>query len=144
MAHSFLDNSIGYSINIGALLLKRELILAFKSNGFEITPEQWALLSRLNEADGISQNELAKATFKDNANITRIINKLVSKRMVQKKLDDTDARATKLFITGTGRAMISKLQPLAVAVLNKATRGLSKKEAMRLNMNIQKIIANLQ
>jgi DNA-binding MarR family transcriptional regulator len=141
---SFLDKSIGYSVNMGALLLKRELIFAFKKNGFDVTPEQWALLSRLSEADNISQNELAQSTFKDNANITRIIDKLIAKKLVEKRDHDFDGRASKVMITKAGRTLVSKLEPLAMEVLEKATKGLSKEDVKKANTTIQKIIKNLQ
>lgn len=140
---SFLDHSIGYSINMSGLLLKRELFAAFKAKGFDVTPEQWALLSRLNENDGISQNELAQVTFKDNANITRIVDKLVVKRLVNKVDDDSDGRASKIMITKAGRKLVTQLQSLAANVLEKATKGLTKDQVSQANSVIQKIMKNL-
>ena len=144
MKKSFLNGSIGYALNTGGLLMKRELIARFKLSGHNVTPEQWAILSRLNEGDGVNQNELALITLKDNANITRIVDKLIQKKLVEKKVDMQDGRAWRIFITKSGKAMVTKLQPLASEVLKKATSGLSKDQVEKANGLIQKIIMNLQ
>lgn len=144
MTSSFLDASIGYSMNMGALLLKRELSTIFKKNGFDITPEQWAVLSRLKEKGGLNQNEVARLTFKDNANITRIVDKLERKKLIERTQHATDRRTWLLFITPPGRQLVSKLEPLAATVLKKVTKGIKKEALKTCNKVIQKIIQNLQ
>jgi DNA-binding MarR family transcriptional regulator len=144
MTKSFLDTSIGYSMNMGALLLKRELTAIFKRNGFDITPEQWAVLSRLKEKDGLSQNEVALLTFKDNANITRIVDKLERKKLLERRQHLADRRTWQLFITPSGKQLVSNLEPLAAEVLEKVTKGIKKKDLKTCNRCIQTIIQNLQ
>jgi DNA-binding MarR family transcriptional regulator len=144
MTNSFLDSSIGYTINMAGLLLKRELIASFKKNKYDVTPEQWAILSRLSETDGVNQNHLAQLTFKDNANITRIIDKLIAKKLVNKESDANDGRASRIFITRSGESLVNKLQPLAANVIKNATVGFSKSEVELTNKLVLKIIQNLQ
>lgn len=143
MANSFLDNSIGYNINMSGLLLKRALIAVFKREGYDITPEQWAILSRLEEMEGLSQHNVALSTFKDNANITRIVDKLENKALVERRKHEADRRTWLLYITNKGRETVHKLQPLAKEVLKSATVGINEDELKLSNKCIQKIIKNL-
>ena len=140
---SFLDQSAGYLINMTALLLKRELNTAIKNKKIDITPEQWAILNRLNEKSGLTQKEVAKLTFKDNANITRIVDKLEHKGLAIRQNDSSDRRSWKISITNKGIETRDSIEPLAVNILQKATQGLSEKEVATLNENLKKIMDNL-
>ncbi|MDY8135978.1 MarR family transcriptional regulator [Aquimarina sp. 2201CG5-10] len=138
---SFLDQSAGYLINMTALLLKRELNTVIKNNNIDVTTEQWAILNRLNEKSGLTQKEVAKLTFKDNANITRIVDKLVAKGLVERQSAPDDRRTWRIFITKNGRTVRDNIEPLAKEVLKKATKGLSKKDVEAFN-NTANIIMN--
>ena len=45
--------------------INRKLYRNFRQNGLEISPEQWTVLIFLWEKDGVTQQELCNATFKD-------------------------------------------------------------------------------
>ena len=140
---SFLDRSAGYLINMTALLLKREFNAIIKNNNIDVTPEQWAILNRLNEKSGLTQKEVAKLTFKDNANITRIVDKLEKKGLAIRKADTTDRRSWKIFITKKGEEVRDLVEPLAIEILKKATKGLSDKDIVVFNATTKKILENL-
>ncbi|WP_243689260.1 MarR family winged helix-turn-helix transcriptional regulator [Geotalea toluenoxydans] len=71
-----LDESIGFVVNQTALKLRTEMARRLKP--FGLTPEQWSVLNRLAEQDGISQRELATRTFKDQPTTARILDKLMA------------------------------------------------------------------
>ena len=50
--------------------INRKLSRNFRQNGVEITPEQWTVLLFLWEKDGVTQQELCNATFKDKPSMT--------------------------------------------------------------------------
>lgn len=140
---SFLDQSAGYLINMTALLLKREFNSAIKNNKIDVTPEQWAILNRLNEKSGLTQKEVAKLTFKDNANITRIVDKLENKGYAVREADSNDRRSWKISITKKGVEIRDLVEPLAVDILKKATEGLSNEQVQAFNDTSKKILDNL-
>ena len=140
---SFLDQSAGYLINMTALLLKREFSSAIKNHSIDVTPEQWAILNRLNENSDLTQKEVAKLTFKDNANITRMVDKLEKKGLVIRQSDANDRRSWKLSITKKGIEIRDLVEPLAVDILNKISKGISEKEMDSYNNISKKIINNL-
>lgn len=140
---SFLDQSAGYLINMTALLLKRELNSAIKNNDIDVTPEQWAILNRLNENDGLTQKEVAKLTFKDNANITRIVDKLESKGLAVRSADTNDRRSWKISITKEGVEVRNAIEPLAITILQKTMNGVSEKDVHIFNNTLKKMMVNL-
>lgn len=140
---SFLDKSAGYLINMTALLLKRELNTAIKNKGIDVTPEQWAILNRLNENDGLTQKEVARLTFKDNANITRIVDKLESKGLALRSSDISDRRSWKISITPKGTEVRDAIEPLAIVILQKTMKGVSEKDVTIFNETLKKMMVNL-
>ena len=140
---SFLDQSPGYLINMTALLLKRELSSLLNREKLNVTTEQWAILNRLNENSGLSQNEVAKLTFKDNANITRMLDKLEQKGFIQRQMDPNDRRTWKVSITKDGRKVRDSIELLAKEALEKALRGINEKEVYTFNSITKKIMENL-
>ncbi|MEP0043097.1 MAG: MarR family transcriptional regulator [Reichenbachiella sp.] len=124
--------------------MKREILEAIKKNKINITPEQWAILNRLNEHQGLTQNELAKISFKDTANITRMIDKLEDKGFVERRANPSDRRIWKIYITDQGRKGRDLIEPLAKEVLRKATKNIDSKEVELYNDIAKRIIANLE
>lgn len=141
---SFLDQSPGYLINMTALLLKRELSALLSKNRINVTTEQWAILNRLKENSELSQKELAKLTFKDNANITRILDKLEKKGFVVRQSDINDRRAWNVSITTKGLKVRDDIELLAKQTLTKALKDINVDEVREFNNIASKIIKNLK
>src|SRR5688500_15937751 len=139
-----LDDSYGYLINLAAQRLKYELHQIFQARGYDITPEQWAVLNRLWEQDGLSQVELAERTFKDKPSTTRILNLLEQKGIVLRRRDAEDGRVIHVFLTKAGKDLKEKLIPCAEEVLVKSGQNLTKEEVSQFKQILRKILANLE
>jgi len=139
-----LDDSYGYLINLAAQRLKYELHQIFQARGYDITPEQWAVLNRLWEQDGLSQVELAERTFKDKPSTTRILNLLEQKGIVLRRRDAEDGRVMHVFLTKAGKDLKEKLIPCAEEVLVKSGQNLTKEEVSQFKQILRKILANLE
>ena len=138
-----LNDSYGYLINLAAQRLKYELHLAFQARGYDITPEQWAVLNRLWEEDGLSQVELAERTFKDKPGTTRILTLLEMKGVIVRHPDESDGRVQRVFLTKTGRDLKDKLVPCAQEVLTKSGRNLTKEDIAKFKQTLNQILSNL-
>ena len=139
-----LDDSYGYLINLAAQRLKYELHLTFQAKGLDITPEQWAVLNRLWEQDGLSQVELAERTFKDKPGTTRILNLLEKKGVIIRRRDAEDGRVLHVFLTNAGKDLKEKLISCAEEVLVKSGQNLTKEEVSQFKRTLKKIIDNLE
>lgn len=139
--HFNLDDSVGYLINIVAGKLKNELNHRFVS--FDITPEQWVVLNKLWEKDGVTQKDLAERTFKDQPNLGRIVDKLEKKQLIKRCTDARDRRMVKVFLTEEGYELKKELIPRASEILDFAQKNISDDEIEILRKLLKKIIKNL-
>jgi len=143
MTNFNLDDSYGYLINLAAQRLKYELHQTFQAKGYDVTPEQWAVLNRLWEQDGLSQVDLAERTFKDKPGTTRILNLLEKKGIVVRRPDESDRRVLRVFLTRIGKDLKEKLIPCAQEVLAKSGKNLSKEELVQFKLTLNQILRNL-
>lgn len=72
-----------YTLN--RLIVKIKKNMAKQIKPYDVTLEQWSLLTRLWKDDGISQTELAVRTNKDLPTVTRSLVKLKEKGLIEKK-----------------------------------------------------------
>ena len=143
MTNFNLNDSYGYLINLAAQRLKYALHQTFQAKGYDVTPEQWAVLNRLWEQDGLSQVELAERTFKDKPGTTRILNLLEKKKIVVRRPDEDDGRVLRVFLTKTGKDLKEKLILCAEEVLVKSGRNLTKEQLTEFKRTLNQILDNL-
>lgn len=108
----------------------------------DITVDQCLVLIILNDKAGISQIEIAKLIFKDNASVTRIIELMVQKDYLTRETDASDKRKSKLIITEKGHKTIVLLTPVFKLNRKTALDGLSLDEIALLYQLLNKIISN--
>jgi DNA-binding MarR family transcriptional regulator len=144
MGDFLLDKSFGFTVNRAAHLLKYALLQAFKQHGYDITPEQWAVLNRLWAQDGLTQAEIADTTFKDRPVITRMVDILERKGVVSRQPDEHDRRIVRVFLTPIGREYQEKLVPIAKAMLERGRAGITDEDLETMTHTLQRIIVNLE
>lgn len=108
----------------------------------DITVDQCLVLIILNENSKISQIEIAKLLFKDNASVTRIIELMVKKDYLVREVNEIDKRKSKLVITEKGEKTIVLLTPVFKLNRKTALDGLSLDEIELLDKLLHKIISN--
>jgi len=112
-----LENTIGYLINRCSILLKSELTHRFNQAGYDVTPEEWVILNRLWEQDGMSQNELARTTLKDKTTIVRFLDQMSKKQLIIRKNSSEDARVKEIYLTPAAHTLKNKLIPIVQELL---------------------------
>lgn len=117
---------------------------AFLGAGFDLTPEQWSVLNRLIEKDGVNQNRLAERTVKDRHNINRILNQLEKKGYIERRHDVFDKRAHLIFLTKSGRITYEKLFPKFLDHLRKRFKGISHEDLESLRRILQTMYRNIE
>lgn len=86
----------------------------FDDAGLDITVDQWVVLDNASRTEGVSQVELADLVYKDAPTITRIIDLLVKKGMVTRRMSENDRRRFNIYLTDKGKSVFDKALPLAV------------------------------
>ena len=102
----------GYVIERTAKRLKRSFQQALAQEDGEITVDQWVLLDYIGKNPGQSQNDIADATAKDKPTVTRILDRLEEKELVERMADDSDRRKFGIYPTTRGKQKRNKLLPI--------------------------------
>lgn len=136
-----LDDSLGFIINKTALRIKCELGRSLKK--YDLTTEQWVLLHRLWETEGLLQKELAEHIMKDQPNTTRILDKLEQKSLLRRESSATDRRAYMVYLTDVGRDLVEAIYPIVRQVKKKECRGISEEEIELLKSLLNRVWKNM-
>ncbi len=116
----------------------------FSRKGIRITTEQWIVLKKISENEGISQKEIAEFTYKDPASVTRMLDTLENKRYAIRKITQDDRRSCALYTTEKGRKVVEKAFPVASKIMKEGIDGISHEELIKMQEIIDKIFKNLQ
>src|SRR5215216_7791184 len=79
--------------------IARRLQKKFNQSGLNLTIEQWSVLYHLWKEDGISQQELCNATFRDKPSITRLVDNLEKLKLVKRVASENDRRINMIYLT---------------------------------------------
>jgi DNA-binding MarR family transcriptional regulator len=108
----------------------------------DMTIDQGLVLLFLNEHPDLTQKEIAKLVFKDNASMTRMINTMVLKKYLKRSMNNEDRRRYKIEITNKGKEVLETLPPIIHYNRNSSLKGITKNELNQLDTILSKIRTN--
>lgn len=108
-----------------SIAVARRLQKKFKQQGLEITIEQWSVLYHLWKQDGMSQQELCNATFRDKPSITRLVDNLEKLQLVKRVASKDDRRMNMIYVTGQALELQDITMCIANETLNEALENVS-------------------
>jgi DNA-binding MarR family transcriptional regulator len=126
-----------------SIAIARRLQKKFNNAGVNLTIEQWSVLYHLWKADGMSQQELCNATFRDKPSITRLVDNLEKLELVKRVPDEKDRRINKVFLTKNARALEEQTMQLAEETLNDALAGVPQEQIEMCKDVLQRVYDNL-
>ncbi|MEJ8554235.1 MarR family winged helix-turn-helix transcriptional regulator [Tepidibacter sp. Z1-5] len=141
MDHNF-NKSMGWQIYKARVLMKNKLHRTIKE--FEITTEQWNVLKTIHMKEGYNQKELAKKCLKDRAALTRILDILEKKELIERKTSPTDRREYLIYMTYKGHILYDKILPVVLKYAEENMRQFSNEEVEQLHYLLKKLISNLE
>lgn len=137
-----IDEILFYTLEKSIKVYRKFAQSQITNKGFDITIDQWLTLKTLQENKQLSQNQIAELVFKDVASLTRILELLVKKNFVKRKISVTDRRKFDLVITETGNLMIKNIYPIIIENRKQALKGLNKENITKLKSLLEKMISN--
>ncbi|MFN8250837.1 MAG: MarR family transcriptional regulator [Ferruginibacter sp.] len=105
--------------------IARRLQKNFKQAAIDITVEQWSVLYHLWKSDGMNQQELCNATFRDKPSITRLVDNLEKLKLVKRNASKQDRRMNLVVLTDEGKELEEKCMSVANTTLNEALEGVT-------------------
>ena len=111
--------------------------------GCDLTPVQFAALTKIAAEPGLDQATLAGLIAYDRTTIGGVVDRLVEKGFVAREISAKDRRARELRITKAGRDMLKRIAPAVEETQRILLSGLSEKEAAQFMKLLGKAIAAL-
>ena len=136
--------NVGTILDRTTRLLKQHYLRAFREEGIDISTEQWVLLDRLQTGGHASQTELANGTYKDAPTVSRIVDKLAKKKLVERRRFPNDRRRYLVCITDTGQDVHNRIMPYVRDLRRQTWNGLSEEDFNRLQEILQHIRGNFE
>ncbi|MES2565546.1 MAG: MarR family transcriptional regulator [Bacteroidota bacterium] len=137
-----LDQVIFYSLEKSIKSYRQFAQKSINKKGLDITIDQWLVLKTIQNNPDISQQQIAINVFKDYASITRIVELLVEKKILNRDFHADDRRRFNLTITKQGAAVLKGLAPVIQSNRKRALEGISNKEIETLKRLLNKITEN--
>ena len=124
--------------------IARRLQKNFKQNNVDITIEQWSVLYHLWKEDGMSQQQLCDATFRDKPSITRLVDNLEKLQLVKRVASTDDRRINMIYLTPEAMALQDQTMELANQTLNEALAGVTNGQVEIAKEVLQMVYENLK
>lgn len=123
--------------------IARRLQKNLKNANIDITIEQWSVLYHLWKEDGLSQQQLCDATFRDKPSITRLVDNLEKLKMVKRVASKNDRRINKIYLTNEAQELQEKTMEVANQTLNEALAGVTHGQVEIAKEVLQMVYDNL-
>jgi MarR family transcriptional regulator, organic hydroperoxide resistance regulator len=105
----------------------------------DITDGEWACLRLLWDEDGISQTEMSDRLDMTKAAVVLWVNVLERDALAKRKIDRSDGRRFRIFLTAKGRRMEAQLQPTIRAIHEKVLANCSITELQAFGATLTRI-----
>jgi DNA-binding MarR family transcriptional regulator len=134
----------GFITGKASTAIARRLQKNFKQNNVDITIEQWSVLYHLWKEDGLSQQALCDATFRDKPSITRLVDNLEKLKLVKRVASKDDRRINMIYLTGEALQLQERTMEIANQTLNEALSGVTNGQIEIAKEVLQQVYENLK
>ncbi len=107
-----LSNALGFQVNRTAHLMTEEIARRFASHGHELTAQDFGILMRLLQEGAVTQVKMSELMMRDKATITRRIDRLVKKNLIERVENPEDRRSFYVQLTAEGKEALDTVAPL--------------------------------
>jgi DNA-binding MarR family transcriptional regulator len=132
-----LPNLVGYALRQAQLAVFRDFLRAFSK--FDIRPVQYGVLSVIERNPGLKQQDVCLAMGIRRANFVTLLDELERRRLAKRGPSAHDQRASALYLTDRGRALMHKLRKTNKDHEKRIAAGLSPVKRRLLIQTLNKI-----
>ena len=134
--------SIGYLCKRAHLLLVERLEPALAAS--DLTFTQYVVLIQLRDGGPLTATELGTMLCHDSGALTRVLDQLEGRELIQRERSREDRRTVQLRLTERGRSVIEAVLPRVVDRLNAALAGVSRADFGALIRLLTGLVAQLE
>ena len=123
--------------------VRDKIILTIQQLGYDVSPEQFAILVILHYQDGIIQAEIAEAVNRDKTTVSRVLGRMEKSGLITKKSEADNKRINKIFITAKGKKIQQKLITATGPIYRMALHNICEEDNEIINRILLKILHNV-
>lgn len=110
----------------------------------DLTPVQYAVLSALAKTPGLDQAGLAAQVALDKATAGGVVDRLLGKNLISRRVNPANRRARILNITDEGLKALEQSEPVVEMIQDRILAGLSEPERAQFLSLMQKAVAAIK
>ena len=129
---------------VASTAIARRLQKKFNTAGLNLTIEQWSVLYHLWKKEGISQQDLCNASFRDKPSITRLVDNLEKANLVKRVAAEKDRRINLIYLTKQGQQLEERTMQLADETINEALKSVAPENVELCKQVLQIVYDNLK
>lgn len=133
--------TLGFLLHDVARLLRKRFEQHARDTG--LTRSQWQVLAILAPNEGIHQSALAERLEIEPITLVRILDKLESRGLIERRNHPTDRRIRLLYLTAEAHPHLERMRELGDLTRSEALAGLSEEERDRLLDMLMRMKTNL-
>jgi len=103
------DRSLPMSLLRAREAVMSKFIPSLKEHG--LSAQQWRAIRSLDQEDGIEISELSKRCYLLKPSMSRIVQNLEARKLIERRGVASDQRRTALFVTQAGRNLVAQVAP---------------------------------
>jgi DNA-binding MarR family transcriptional regulator len=136
------EHTLGFLLARAANSMAMYLNSVLRKEGIDLPPSQYVILRCLYVNDGVSQQELADAVFKDTAAIKRTLDILAKKGLIERV--PVTMRKNSIMITDEGRELMPKVMDCLEKSKETYLHGISSDEYNMLVGILERMYQNIK
>lgn len=113
-------------------LYRAQQYRSLRATAHELTHMESRALGYIARHPGATGRDLVQRSGRDKAQVTRLVQGLREKGLVEARADEADRRSTRLHLTPTGQAVHAELQQAGLVLAARALEGLDAGERRQL------------
>ncbi len=137
------ESKIQHWVNRLSFLLRSEAQRHFREQGLDLSAEEWALLMVLWQKGPQQMGPLAAITLRDRTTVTRLVDRLVKKNLLQRGAAATDRRKVVVSVTREGQEIQGRIVRSVLPLIEKSNQGISLQERETTLRVLKTMVKNL-
>ena len=138
---AYLTRSLGFLLGDVSRLVRMRFDQ--RARDLDLTRAQWRVLAQLRRREGINQRALADILDIENITLTRHVDRLELKGLVERRPDPNDRRARTLHLKDKAKSVLGELRTLSEQTREEALTGISQEESEQLIDTLLRIKENM-
>ncbi|MCQ2345607.1 MAG: MarR family transcriptional regulator [Paludibacteraceae bacterium] len=138
-----LSKEVAVCMDLAVCKFKQFSAQMLKANGVNLTPEQFLLVDLLWNEGPMTQQQIADAMHKDKNSVTKFIDSLERKNMVERLRGHIDRRSNLIRLTEKAQELKVHAKEKGISTLDHILDGISEEELRQFLATLNKMTENM-